>query len=574
MSILGEGASPNAAKAGRAHVALTRLNSVFRRKPREAAPRILKPYRSNPNSAPRRLMRLTLVVAATLFCLIYGSAFALFAPYLLPLFAAPLLILAAVAIWALPEVGRAPTGLIIATFWAFFVTLIVWPDYLAVALPGLPWITLIRISGFPMVLVLLIAVSQSQPFRSTIATALKSTPLIWQCFTAFVVIQVLSLAFSSQVGDSFQRLIVDQMAWTAIFFVSVYAFQRPGRAETWAYLLCAMAFVVCVIAFFEYRQQRVLWAGHIPSFLQINDESVARILHGQHREEAGGDRYRAQATFSTSIALAEYLALCTPFMLHVAVERYRFWVRIAAAAMLPFMLYIVIATDSRVGSIGTVLTYVLYPLFWAAVRWRRQASSLIAPAIVLVYPAVFCLFIAGSFVSPRLHVFLFGGADHKDSTQARIDQWSMGIPKIMRHPWGYGVARGAETLNYRNPSGMLTIDTYYLMVILEYGVLGFIAYYGMLLAGIWYSGRNAYLAPNTKREYALLVPLTVAQISFFIGKSVFSSEGNHPLIFMMLGMMVALVHRARTEQQGQPATVTALSIGRQRAPAGLSTDAT
>jgi hypothetical protein len=570
MSILGDGASPNAAKGGLAQAALTRLAGAFRRKPRAGARRILKPYRSDPHTLRRGLLRLTLIVVASLFCLIYGAAFALFAPYLMPLFAAPLLILAALAVWALPETGKAPTRIMIATFWAFFVSVIMWPNYLAIALPGMPWITLIRLSGFPMALALLVAVSQSRPFRSTVATALKTTPLLWQLFTGFIITQFFSLAFSDNIGVSIDKLLVAQMSWTAIFFISVYAFQKPGRAETWVYVLSVTVFFICVLALIEYKQQRVLWAGHVPSFLQVSDPDVALYLQGQHRVEIDGNHYRAQATFSTSIGLSEYLGLCTPFMLHLAVQQYRVWVRFAAAAMLPFMFFIVLATDSHVGSIGTALTYLLYPLFWAAIRWRRQAKSLLAPAVVLAYPTVFCLFVAGSFVNKRLHSFLFGGADHKDSTQARLDQWSMGIPKILSHPWGYGIGRGGIMLNYRSPSGRLTIDTYNLLVLLDYGVLGFIAFFGTVLAGIWYSGRHGYQAPDSKREYSLLIPITIALINFFIGKSVFAQQENHPIIFMMLGMVVALAYRMRTEQQAPQGSGTALTVDGRRARAGAA----
>jgi hypothetical protein len=44
-------------------------------------------------------------------------------------------------------------------------------------------------------------------------------------------------------------------------------------------------------------------------------------------------------------------------------------------------------------------------------------------------------------------------------------------------------------------------------------------------------------------------------MNFFVIKSVFSQQDNHPLVFMMLGMVVALVWRI---QQQRPVAVSSL----------------
>ena len=193
-----------------------------------------------------------------------------------------------------------------------------WPNYIALALPGLPWITMARITGVPLGLILLICVSTSREFRESVSKALASVPLLSILLVTFVGIQTVSIAFSKTVFTSIDKYLVDQLGWTCIFFVSVYVFQKEGRVERMAGLLWAMAIFVGVIAVFEYRQEKVLWAGHIPSFLQINDKSVARTL-------AGGDRfgrYRANSTFGTCLGLGEYMALSLPFVLRFAMGSY------------------------------------------------------------------------------------------------------------------------------------------------------------------------------------------------------------------------------------------------------------
>ncbi len=44
-----------------------------------------------------------------------------------------------------------------------------------------------------------------------------------------------------------------------------------------------------------------------------------------------------------------------------------------------------------------------------------------------------------------------------------------------------------------------------------------------------------------------LLPIAIALSNFVIGKSVLSQVENHPLVFMLLGMAIALLARAKAE---------------------------
>ena len=55
---------------------------------------------------------------------------------------APPAVVAFLVIWALPDLNWAPTRSLEWLFLPVLIALIGWPDYLAIELPGLPWITL------------------------------------------------------------------------------------------------------------------------------------------------------------------------------------------------------------------------------------------------------------------------------------------------------------------------------------------------------------------------------------------------------------------------------------------------
>lgn len=500
---------------------------------------VLAQYRRFSPALPLRLL-----CAAVLFIgtFAYGVTFATTFPYALVPHMVPAVVLTAVVIWALPDSEGAPVGALAPLFFAFSGAMYLWPNYLAIAIPGLPWVTMLRLFGTPMTLILLVCVSMSVEFRDRLKKVMAVDPLIWRLLIAFAVIQVLSVGFSSEIGNSIAKIFVAATNWYAVFFVSVYIFSKPGMAARWILLMMFCTLVLCGISIWEAAIGAPPWAGHIPSFLRVDDPAVQRTLSGVAR--AGLSARRVAATTAHPLNLAEFLGLMVPFAVHILLQRYHVSMRIAAFLSLPLIGWCINLTDSRLGVGAGLLSVIIYLFFWASLRWARIRDSILAPAIVLAYPVIFTLFIVATFAIGRLRAEVWGGGATQPSTQARIDQWDGGIPRVLQRPWGHGIGRGADVLGFTNPSGVLTIDTYYLSILLEYGVLGFLVYFGMFLRAIWIGGR-AGISQRATGELLLLVPLTIALVNFVVVKSVLSSEANHPLIFMILGAILALTMRVR-----------------------------
>ena len=525
---------------------------------------VLLTYAPSPNAISQVRLRRWVWVILLVYCFLQGLFFAFFAPFLMVGFAVPIAVLGVICIWALPEARTAPSGVLVKLLFAFVVLLIGWPNYIALALPGLPWITMERLTGVPLTIILLICISISQPFRRDLAAPLKTSPLIWFFLRVFVALQILSIVFSKEKSFSIDKFVVDQTGWTAIFVASTFAFLKPGRAELMAYVLWGMAIFVGAIGIAEYLGHHVLWAGHIPSFLQINDPIVMDILGGKAR----GGAYRAVSTFSSPLGLGEYMGLTMPIVLHFALGKYSMKIRVAATATVPFMLVGAFASGSRLGQISCLLAIMFYGAVWAVLKWRRDRGSLLGPAITIAYPALSLIAITAVMFIGRIHNIVLGDGSEIYSNQARQGQVEMGIPLILHHPWGYGLGMGGSTLNFR-PFGFMTIDNYYLSIVLEYGVLGFIVYYGMFITAAYTGLRMAIgTARFASRELELVTAISITMINFFLIKSVYSQEDNHPLIFMLLGMLVALIHRVKSTAAAAAPALAATAPHRGRALAG------
>ena len=504
---------------------------------------ILRAYAPDPQSVAARRRRLFITIGLAAFCLVYGLAYAFFAPLLMWMFAVPPVFVGFFVIWALPEMHNPPTRTLEFLFFAFIISLAVWPNDLAVALPGLPWITVIRLSLYPMTLVMLICLSASARFRSDLATILSSSKAILTLLLAFVVMQFLSIVFSVNRVVSIDFFIVTQIAWTTPFLVAAYIYAKPGRALMYTRIAWAVTVFICLIGLLEWKMGKVPWNGHIPSFLKIDDPLVTLSLNGITR--AGVGVHRVQSIFTHPTTLSEYLALVAPFVFDFAVQKNKFLIRVAAIATVCLMAFVVYLTNSRTGSIGFFVAFLVYAFFWSVEQRRSGERGLFGSAVFYGYPvAAFVLTIASVFVG-RIRNKVWGGSETRTSTNGREMQWEKGIPIIKHNPIGHGIDTSGLVLQFREPNGQLTVDSYYLTMLLDVGVVGFLIYYAIWIVSIAQTGRTSMLVGQEDRELSLLIPITCTLINYLIIKSVMSQIDNHPLVYTILGMGVALTYRAK-----------------------------
>lgn len=513
---------------------------------------MLKPYHLEVKSRGRTLLRAVGLGALAVGLLLYGFYYALTTPWLLVPFLLPLGCMLLLVVWMLPAMRTAPTVAMERLYFALFIVMFLWPNYLAFALSGLPWVTLIRLTGFPMVLALLISISVSKSFRAELYEVTQGAPWISRAVITFAAIMVLSLALSKTPMTSVQKLIVGAVNWIAIYFVTAYVLAKPGRIMRWAFVLWVSVAVISLVGVYEAFTFKIPWAGHTPPFLKV-DPLVSSILSGSFRSATG--EYRTKATFTTALGLAEFLALSMPFLLHLAMGPFKRYVRVAAVLTLPVAFFVIEATGSRLGMVGSGLSILLYTLIWSFQRWRAKKMGLLGPTMLMAYPAVASLVLVASFTVNAVRRRVWGGGATAASDAGRQYQLDVGIPKIISNPFGNGIGRAAETLGIRGSGDKLTIDNYYLAIGLEYGVIGFIVFYGMILLAIIY-GLRASLRPSSDPELSFVAPCAVSLVSFFVVKWVFAQQDNHPIVFMIMGAICAMVWRIRREEMTRAESVT------------------
>ena len=490
----------------------------------------------------RSFGRRSLVFAAKLFlAALYGVAVVMLPPSVVWLLAVPIVVCLGVVLWMLPDGGTFPLGAIQRTYSVWLVLLILWPSYIAVVLPGLPWLTPTRFTLFILTFFFLYSVSISGVLRRRLMVVARASKGVWICFLLWQLTQFISMPFSKYLSLTLTKIVDNQLSLNSIFFLGCLLFSIRGNATRTVGWLIALAVICSLDGFLELKLGYPPWANHIPSFMRVDDAAMSSALGSQARAYDGV--YRVRGPFSLSLVYAEYLALCMPFILHWMVTGRSMLLRAAMAVAWLLVFVAIIISQSRLGQVGALIAHVIYLLVWAYRRWKSDDSSLLGAFMLFGAPIAALMLVGVILSSHTLSNSVFGNGSSADSDEARRIQRQMAIPKVISNPIGHGLSTSGETLGFRSPSGFLTVDNHYITTALDLGVLGLFSFYGMFLIAAW-TGIKLFIT-TADRENELAGPLGMMLLVFFVIKSVLSQENNHTLVLLLLGMMMALCARER-----------------------------
>ncbi len=510
---------------------------------------LYQPQRAGWVIAARRLTLLVFLVFAAAF---YGIAAAILPPSLLGMMAAPLGLVALAVIWALPEARRAPTEALTRLFSIFLGALLLWPNYIAVSVAGLPWISVRRVVAAAIFLLLLICLSISRQYRAETKEILKASRPASTLFLAFLVAQVLASILSVSPFSDLPRLLASTYTVTPMFFVALWVLGTGKRSiDWWMNWLLVYVSVLMVIGVFEYRAQHVLWAYSIPSWLHVDDDILKQVLTPNFR-----DTYRVVTTFTVSLVWGELVALMMPLALHRIVNAKGVG-GLAAWILFDLALWVsAVLSGARLAVVGGITAHVVYLLLWALRRWRTDRGGLIGLSATMIYPAFMVVFIGAIAFVPAVHNRVLGGGATQLSNQGRQEQWALGIPAIAKRPLlGYGPGEGAGAVGWRTQGGFLSIDSGYLSTAADYGVIGFFTFFGGVVALVLMLSYQGIFSRVS--GYPPELAFAAVYVTFLTSRSVLSQGDNESLYWMLFGIGVALVYLGKRAKAAEAADAAA-----------------
>lgn len=484
-----------------------------------------------------KLVVKTVVLSACLALgVIYGFIFAVFPPFFLVYAAIPVALLAFIVIWALPEAESVTLRPFAVTFMLTVGAKMLWPEYMAPNIPGLPAVSVGRVTLVTLVLTMIVTLSMSRSAKRNLIAAMQALP-VWKFLLPLNVIQLYTIVLSVEPVRSFNQTLVTLQAWTGIYLASVLAFS-DNRVRCWfPRFLVVATFLLCALGMAELQNQSLLWAKHFPSFFRF-DEVIAGILEPKFRD--GG--YRVTTIYTTSLSFAEFLALASPFFLHNLMRARQVHLMLFWAAANLLVAFTILKTGARLGIVGMFTADTIYLLIWSLRRWRTAPKSdLIGPAVSLAFPAAAALFLVSMFTVDAVRYRTIAGSSTGFSDDARWTQFEMAIPAIMRNPFGYGLGSSGDVIGFRTPGGQLTVDSYVLTLLVDLGIVGLLLYAAMLFVTMWRMGEISLASTD---DDAMLPAAVLGAIgSWATTKLVLSQGDNDPLLFVLLGYATALAAR-------------------------------
>lgn len=507
-----------------------------------AATAVMKPYGvRKPMALGWRILLGLLLLFVAAF---YGLLSAILPMQLLMYAAAPILAIAALCLWLLPDRGG-----VYESYYAKLLTMVVafhilFPPYIALNFPGLPWISPMRVLVGMLAAAFLFNLASSSQMRNMAFNAVSAVPEINKLFWAFWALTVVTIPLSVDIPASMTKFFNNQIFWTMMFVLAAFVGRQQGVISRTMTVMFVAVLPTAIMTIFEYRAQSVVWVPYVPNWLWGDEELIIELLSSSAR--AGTDVYRARGTTAVSLYYAQYLAIAFPAGLYILSKTDGLWRKSAVIAALMLYAVAMFLTGARTAMAGLLVALVSF-IFLIALRNRTQnPNSLGATATIIAYPALLAVVTVLVLTWRRAYVMILGGGQHQASSDARETQWRIGLEILKRNPFGHGASRSGEVLGYTNAAGDLTIDTYFLSVMLDYGVVALPIFVTMFVLPIYFAlegNRRRYQDP----ELGWLIPIGIGLMNLAIIASVLSSESNFSVVFIMLGFSVALVARMRAE---------------------------
>lgn len=440
-------------------------------------------------------------------------------------------LIAPLLIWVfylLPVANQYPENLISKLFILWLPTTILWPYFVVVQLPGID-LHPSRVMLLGLLLLWVYYFFKCANFRSKF----DEYNTLHRFFTWFVLLIILSKVsglvlsnyFSASLNGFFKEL-------TEVFIPAILALiliQNRSNLEKLISSLAWVGVVVVLVGVWEYQIQTTVFSAYLPSFLTGTKEHIVLSIEPKIRD----GEYRLQSLFGHPLSYAQYLALVFPilaykYILAVKQSSKLFWL-----LMMVLLTFVMFETGSRSVLPALFIEFGVLLLVLLMVYLRNNKASFIGWTYVVLSPIVI---LGGSLAFIKGRNAFMGGSDLAySSTQARFEMWDLGMQRIMAQPLqgliGFGHSTSTEMINWR---GGISIDTYFLTVLIESGVFGFVLFLLTILL-------SSYTAVKVwiKSDYKDYLPIVLA--ASILGYSVIAFISSLTHLLHVFYIVIALV---------------------------------
>jgi len=394
----------------------------------------------------------------------------------------PVLVL---VLYYIPKATSFPEKLLRRMFYIWVPLTVIWPYFLVIN-PGINFdIHPSRILLLVVFVIWMYNIIKSRPFQDR----LRDYNELYKFFYFFIFFLLLtkfygiflSGAFSVSMNGFFKELteVFIPASLALILIRTQEALQKVLATLTW------VAVVVTLIALEEYRLQTTVWYAYLPDGIFATAEHIDRAMRPKIRDGA----YRLQSLFAHPLSFAQYGALVLPLIFVKVFQTEKWLVRFFWISLTAAVIFVLFGSGSRSVQPALIAQVGILAIAFTIILMKRRRTNFIGWIYLLMTPIIFSVGPILVILTRRAYT---GGSDHAaGSTQARSDMWALGLEKLGSSPanalFGFGHSRASDVVNWQ---GGISIDTYFLNILMDHGVFGFAAFILMIVMALFQAFRN------------------------------------------------------------------------------------
>jgi hypothetical protein len=509
---------------------------------RRRAYRILPQYQSTEFKPWWPMVQLGMAVAGVVLAFYVGALLALGGSQAFSFVAVPVGVLLGLALWLLPDVANPKDPPFHKLFLAYLILVVAWPSYVALALPGLPWITPARLVLAVLLVLALVHFAQNATLRQHVLATLTHDKWAARAWLGYYLVgftvAVIGLTPATSIGILSNSLILNGLCMV----IAAALFRRESAIWAVALTIALGLIAVLLIAVLENWMQMPPWINSIPSFMRVDENYLEIYTSPQAR--IGDGRYRVRSTFPVVLYFGFYLNLAMPVLFYM-MARMKGPKLLLGLALVPLIGHAVWAANARTAVLAVAFTLFGYAALLVARQLLsgRRTDSLKSGLVVASITAALLIGAALVASSHRAQVFMFGGAQHADSDAGRDQQWENTRDYLRGNLIGAGTGNSGNLVGVAQGNGVLAVDSYWISILVDNGVVGFVCYMSLWLRLIWL-GINTFLRARTPLEN-LSAAFTVGLVNYVVTSYVIATDMVTYLCFIY-GAGVLTLHRSQT----------------------------
>ena len=454
----------------------------------------------------------------------------------------PIGVMALLGLWLLPDVDKPDVAPFYKLLTAYMFLMVAWPSYVAIAIPGLPWVTPPRIVLGVLLIIMLTHFPQIAEARRKVVDLLGYDKIAFRLYMLFLFMEVAVIPLAMSPVDVVSYEVMQGVLDTSAMVAAAWIFtdlKKIPRVMRFVVYGCIFTMLVTLL---ENYMQHPPWLGYTPSFMKIDPILYETYVSPQAR--VGDGRYRVRATFGIVLYYSQYLGIVLPALLY-EMWKMKGWKRVLAIALVPLILQTVWFVNARTASIALLISlFGFAALVMIRQLFFRARGDALKPGIMVAMVLLAVAGLAGAIASShRLQMYTIGGQQHAGSNAVRDQQWDGAWRAVRKNPVGVGMGTPLPDVGAVSSKGIAIVDSFYINLLVGVGPLGFIGFMGCLARIAWLGIMTFMRAKDELEEWSGAMAL--AMINFIVAAYVISFADNIYLVFTMCVAILAL-HRHQT----------------------------